>query len=75
MNEQNRPADATGHEGDRYPTQGLPPQRPHGAPAPQVPPHQGWTGQPQPAVPTYATANPGLPPVFVPPQPARRTGR
>jgi putative serine protease PepD len=75
VNEQNRPADETGQNTGRYPTQGLPPQQPYGAPSPHVPPHQGWTGQPQPAVPSYATAGPGLPPVFVPPQPARRTGR
>ncbi len=58
MSEQNRPADETGQNGDRYPTQGLPPQVPT-TPAPtpqpqlqfpttdpqQAPPYRGWTGQ------------------------------
>lgn len=56
MSEQNRPADETGHQGGRYPTQGLPPQFPADRPGPvppqqahpqHVPPHQGWTGQQQ----------------------------
>ncbi len=77
MTEQQRPGDQTGQDVNRYP--GAPSGQPYPQAGPQVPPHQGWTGQQQPypgqqqqayagQQPTgqHWTGTQHLPPVFTP---------